>query len=80
MEINPTIQLIFCGDFFQLPPISQQLERVVSPQFVWDEATPFRPKLRVRVNKRRLDDSGTSEVFAERECVLMRGFAFESAA
>ena len=80
MEINPTVQLIFCGDFFQLPPISKQLERVVSPRLVWDEATPFRPKLRVRVNKRRLDGSGTSEVFAERECVLMRGFAFESAA
>ena len=26
MEINPTVQLIFCGDFFQLPPISKQLE------------------------------------------------------
>ena len=56
---------------------SRALERA---DLVWDEATPFRPKLRVRVNKRRLDGSGTSEVFEERECVLMRGFAFESAA
>ena len=84
MKINHEVQLIFCGDHFQLPPISKKIEPNVWRQLTpLHPSMPFRLMLRLHTRKRArclFDAEDQCEGCQRFECCLSRGFAFQSQA